>query len=155
MPAERSASLSLFSAERVASPRRDRWVLTEYQRLDQAIGGAADRVRRLIDDWYRSLPPHAQPEIRRRFTERSLGAHLGAFWEMYLYAATRRLGFEVDIDVVAITANAVRTCWLTWSRLRSSLRRQRRSATRRYAAISAPGPISCMPRSNESATEAF
>ncbi len=74
-------------------------MLTEYQRLDRAIGDTADRVRRLIDVWYRTLPAHAQPEIRQRFTESSLGAHLGAFWEMYLHEATRRLGFDVDLNV--------------------------------------------------------
>jgi hypothetical protein len=74
-------------------------MLTEYQRLDQAIGATADHVRGLMDEWYRSLPAHAQPEIRQRFTEPSLGAHLGAFWEMYLHEVTRRLGVEVEIDI--------------------------------------------------------
>jgi hypothetical protein len=74
-------------------------MLTEYQRLDQAIGATADRVRGLVDDWYRLLPAHAQSEIHQRFTEPSLGAHLSAFWETYLHEATRRLDFDVEIDI--------------------------------------------------------
>lgn len=52
-----------------------------------------------MDEWFGRLPAHAQREIRERFTAPSSGAHLGAFWEMYLHEATSRLGLEVDIDV--------------------------------------------------------
>jgi hypothetical protein len=59
----------------------------------------ADRVRRLLDGWYRRLPALARAEIRQRFTAPVRRAHLGAFWEMYLHAATSRLDFDIDIDV--------------------------------------------------------
>jgi hypothetical protein len=90
---------SLFSRDRVPGSRRDRWTLTDYARLDQAPGAAAERVRRLMDSWYRRLPAHARTEIRQRFTSPKLGAHLGAFWEMYLYEAASRLKLKVDLDV--------------------------------------------------------
>lgn len=96
---ERLTEASLFSRDRAPGPRRDRWTLTDYQRLDQATGAAAERVRRLMDSWYRGLPAHARTEIRQRFTSPKLGAHLGAFWEMYLYEAASRLELKVDLDV--------------------------------------------------------
>ena len=96
---ERLAEDSLFSRDRVPGSRRDRWALTDYQRLDQAPGAAAERVRRLMDSWYRRLPAHARTEIRQRFTSPKLGAYLGAFWEMYLYEAASRLELKVDLDV--------------------------------------------------------
>jgi hypothetical protein len=90
---------SLFSAERAPQSRRERWTLTDYQRLDRAPGIVAERVRRLMEQWYQRLPAHARPEIRQRFCSPQLGAHLGAFWEMYLHEATGRLEFKVDLDV--------------------------------------------------------
>jgi hypothetical protein len=90
---------SLFSAERRPIARRDRWLQSDYQRLDRAIGESGDRIRRLIDEWYARLPPHSRAEIRQRFADRSTATHLGAFWELYLHEAGRCLGFDVDIDV--------------------------------------------------------
>jgi hypothetical protein len=99
MSGNSSGSNSLFSDERVPLSTTDRWTQTDYQRLDQATSKIADRVRSLMDEWFRSLPAHAQPENRQRFMSPSLGAHLGAFWEMYQHEAARRLCFDVDIDV--------------------------------------------------------
>ena len=97
--AEQLTEDSLFSPERLPGSRRDRWTLTEYQRLDQAPGAVAERVRWLMERWYRRLPAHARSEIRQRFCSPALGAHLGAFWEMYLYEAASGLDLEADLDV--------------------------------------------------------
>lgn len=99
MSSKSSAGCSLFSAERRPVGREDRWLQTDYQRLDRAIGEIPDRVRGLMDEWYARLPEHSRAEIRQRFTETSTGAHLGAFWELYLHESGCRLGFDVDIDV--------------------------------------------------------
>jgi hypothetical protein len=99
MLSDSKANLSLFSSERVAPQRRERWTLSEYERLDQDDRRIAGHVRRLTDEWYRRLPAHARAEIRQRFTASSSGAHLGAFWEMYLHDATSRLHRDVDVDV--------------------------------------------------------
>jgi hypothetical protein len=99
MPDTSSVPSSLFSRDRVSPRRRDRWTQTDYQRLDQATGAVADRVRWLMDEWYAALPSHAEPEIWQRFASPSPGAHLGAFWEMYLHEALRRLELGVALDV--------------------------------------------------------
>ena len=99
MSSDSTADLSLFSSERLPRPGRDRWTQTDYQRLDEDDRQVADHVRRLMDKWYRRLPAHARPEIRQRFAAASSGAHLGAFWEMYLHEATSRLERDVDVDV--------------------------------------------------------
>jgi hypothetical protein len=90
---------SLFSPGRAEISRRDRWTVTAYRQLDQAPGAVAQRVRDLMDEWYRRLPAHARSEIRERFCSSALGAHLGAFWEIYLHEAASRLEREVDVDV--------------------------------------------------------
>jgi hypothetical protein len=90
---------SLFSAQRVALDPVERWLASDYERLDRAVGEIPDRVRRVLDAWYARLPDHARSEIRRRFTAKTTGAHLGAFWELYLHEAAWRLRFEIDIDV--------------------------------------------------------
>jgi hypothetical protein len=90
---------SLFSSERRPTRRRDRWTQTEYERLDRAVGDVAEQGRHVMDQWYREMPIHARAEIRQRFTDRSIGAHLGAFWELYLHEAGRRLEFDVEVNI--------------------------------------------------------
>lgn len=90
---------SLFSTERRPARRRDRWTQTDYERLDQAVGEVPEQVRRLLDRWYLELPAHARGEIHQRFAEPSIGAHLGAFWELYLHETARRLGFDVEVNI--------------------------------------------------------
>jgi len=52
-----------------------------------------------MDEWYARLPERSRPEIRQRFCESTTGAHLGAFWEMYVHEAICRLDFEVDVAI--------------------------------------------------------
>jgi hypothetical protein len=99
MCSEKAAGDSLFSAKRVPLGPTERWLASDYERLDRAVGEIPDRVRRLMDAWYARLPDHARSEIRQRFTQKTMGAHLGAFWELCLHEAGCRLGYEVDIDV--------------------------------------------------------
>jgi hypothetical protein len=99
MCSETAAGDSLFSAERVPLGPIERWLASDYERLDRAMDEIPVRVRGLMDAWYARLPDHARSEIRQRFTEKTMGAHLGAFWELYLHEAGCRLGCEVDIDV--------------------------------------------------------
>lgn len=94
-----SESDSLFSAEPVPLGPVERWLASDYEHLDRAVGEIPDRVRRVSDAWYARLPHHARPEIRQRFTAKRTGVHLGAFWELYLHEAAWRLRFEVDLDV--------------------------------------------------------
>jgi hypothetical protein len=137
----------LFSAPRTSIGRTDRWLAGDYERLDRAVGEIPDRVRRLMDTWYARLPEHSGPEIRQRFTEKKTGAHLGAFWELYLHEAACRLGFEVDIDVGRdhsarrpdlLLSNAA-TCFYVEARVAEGddviARDQRTRANQLYAAV--------------------
>ncbi len=89
----------MFSAERHPVARRNRWLQSEYQALDHSPLASADRVRRLMDEWYGRLPAHSRAEIRQRFMEEPTASHLGAFWELYLHEASIRLHSRVDLDV--------------------------------------------------------
>jgi hypothetical protein len=74
-----------------------------YERLDQSEGEVAHRIRVLMDRWFLRMPPCARGELGNRFRSQELGAHLGAFWELYVHEVSIRLGFDVTVYVGAHT----------------------------------------------------
>jgi hypothetical protein len=70
-----------------------------YRVLDRCRFERSAEVRRELDDWFSRLPPKAAAQIAERFRDRDDSVHLGAFLELYLHEAGKRLGAEVDIDV--------------------------------------------------------
>lgn len=55
-------------------------------------------VRDLLEDWFSHLPPDVQPALRSRFRKDDPGQNMGAFWELYLHEAHRRLGFAIQYE---------------------------------------------------------
>jgi hypothetical protein len=90
---------SLFSArERAdASPRAHGE--PSYAFLDRAAGARWERVRAAFDEWFLRLPESARRDLRNRFALTTELDHLGAFWELWLHEAHRRLGFDVTVHV--------------------------------------------------------
>jgi hypothetical protein len=72
---------------------------SEYERLDGDPREPFGRVRSLMDRWFAALPAQARDQVQRRFRSASLGDHLGAFWELYLYAVSTQLDFDVAVDI--------------------------------------------------------
>ncbi len=52
------------------------------------------RIRKQLDVWYREFPD-TDGDLRRRFRSDAPGQHFAAWWELYLHAVFRRLGFAV------------------------------------------------------------
>jgi hypothetical protein len=74
-----------------------------YERLDQSEGQVAHRIRLLMDQWLLRMPPHARGELGNRFRSQDFGAHMGAFWELYVHEVSIRLGFDVTVNIGAHT----------------------------------------------------
>jgi hypothetical protein len=55
-------------------------------------------VRDLLEDWFSHFPPDVQPALRSRFRKDDPGQNMGAFWELYLHEAHRRLGFAIQYE---------------------------------------------------------
>jgi hypothetical protein len=53
------------------------------------------RVRNLMDGWFRHLPEDAQGDVRGRFRSSDNGQHIGALWEMYLHESLLIEGFTL------------------------------------------------------------
>lgn len=100
-PQEPSAadSHSLFTAEPRIPGKRLTYSASAYERLDRKAGEAADRVRAVLDGWWRRLPDAARFQVRERFMDAKLAVHLGAFWEVYLHESFSRICSEVDADI--------------------------------------------------------
>lgn len=55
------------------------------------------RVRELLETWFAEYPEADLDDLRNRFRKRGPDQHYAAWWELYLHAAFKRLGFEVEI----------------------------------------------------------
>ncbi|RIK08255.1 MAG: hypothetical protein DCC49_09335 [Acidobacteria bacterium] len=49
----------------------------------------------LLEEWFEATPPDLQPDIRGRFWAKGQYSWHSPFWELYLAAAFRHLGFEI------------------------------------------------------------
>lgn len=68
-----------------------------YSFYNRAHGVIWDRIRNTLDDWFASYPrPHAA-DLRGRFRSKHEGAHLGAFWELYVHRMFTRMGYVVEV----------------------------------------------------------
>jgi hypothetical protein len=94
-----SHNRSLFSARIRSDDRPRAWGEPAYHFLDRAAGPRWQRVRDTLDAWYRRLPEAARRDLRNRFTLDAELAHAGAFWELWVHEAHRRLGFDVRVHV--------------------------------------------------------
>ncbi len=55
-----------------------------------------DVVRRQLDEWYRDFPEEHRVAVRSTFRSKDRRQTFGAFWEIYLHEAHRRLGFALE-----------------------------------------------------------
>lgn len=55
------------------------------------------RVRRLLETWFAEYPRADQEDLRNRFRKRAADQHFAAWWELYLFATLKRLGFGLDV----------------------------------------------------------
>jgi hypothetical protein len=90
---------SLFSARERADDRPRAHGEPSYAFLDRAAGARWERVRGALDAWFLRLPESARRDLRNRFALTTELDHLGAFWELWLHEAHRRLGCDVTVHV--------------------------------------------------------
>lgn len=90
---------SLFSAGERTRLNPKGYSESEYSFLDQSAREPVARIRGVLDQWYEHLPVPARASIRNRFSSDDPGHHLGALCELYVHEATRRITFEIDVDI--------------------------------------------------------
>jgi hypothetical protein len=71
---------------------------SSFEFLNRAAGPFWERVRQLADAWFAEYPDGEDArDLRERFRGREWNEHIGAWWELYLYALFRRLGYDLEI----------------------------------------------------------
>src|SRR5829696_4179061 len=68
---------------------------SRYSFLDRVDSVFFARVRDLMNDWFASLPEEIQDDLGARWRSGDDRQAMAAFWEMYLFVAHRRTGFQV------------------------------------------------------------
>jgi hypothetical protein len=64
--------------------------------LNRADGSVWRRIRDKLNDWYAALPD-GDESVRRRFRKADPRQHYAAWWELYMHALLRALGFDVTV----------------------------------------------------------
>jgi hypothetical protein len=64
--------------------------------LNRVTGPVWQRQRDLLEDWYREFPDPSE-DLRERFRSRDPRQHYPAWWELYVHALFRALGFTVTV----------------------------------------------------------
>ena len=65
--------------------------------LNRADGPVWARIRCVLDQWFVDYPTDHAADLRGRFRSRLPGAHLSAWWELYLHHLFSRLQYTVTV----------------------------------------------------------
>jgi hypothetical protein len=90
-----SAKLFDTDGSRYGGPGR--YSESQFAFLNRADGAPWQRVREVLEDWYRY---HPDPDggLRARFREHDIYQHAPAWWELYTFTLFRRLGCALTVD---------------------------------------------------------
>ena len=67
-----------------------------FQYLNRSAKPEMERIRSLLEDWYRDYPVAAQKDVRERFRSDNRDTHQSAFFELLVHAMLRKLGYDVE-----------------------------------------------------------
>jgi hypothetical protein len=74
--------------------------------LNRASGIVWSRIRAVCEAWFSAYPAAHAADLRGRFRSKHAGAHLRAWWELYLHHLFTSLGYNIDVHpAVAGTDN--------------------------------------------------
>ena len=63
-----------------------------FEYVNRSAEPEIERVRNLLEQWFRDYPATAQKDVRKRFRNRNQDTHQSAFFELLLHALLRKLG---------------------------------------------------------------
>jgi hypothetical protein len=69
---------------------------SQFAFLNRAVGAPWQRVRDVLEDWYR-YHPDPDGDLRARFRQHDIAQHATAWWELYTYTLFRRLGCTLTV----------------------------------------------------------
>jgi hypothetical protein len=64
--------------------------------LNRADGPLWQRTREVCEEWYAGYPD-SDGDLRARFRSDAISQHFAAWWELYIFMAFRRLGYDVEV----------------------------------------------------------
>jgi hypothetical protein len=79
---------------RLLAAALQRGIFSFYNRADGVIW---EHIRNTLDAWFAGYPAEHAADLRGRFRSKREGAHVGAFWELYLHRLLHRMGYEVAV----------------------------------------------------------
>ncbi len=68
----------------------------KFNYLNRCTRLECEKIRNLLEQWFRNFPSEAQDELRTRFRSKDDRQHLAAFFELYLHELLSKSGFSVE-----------------------------------------------------------
>ena len=68
-----------------------------FNYLNRSARLECERIRNLLEQWFKYFPSEVQDELRARFRSKDDRQHLAAFFELYLHELLSKSGFSVEI----------------------------------------------------------
>jgi len=72
----------------------------KWNYLNRCARLECERIRNLLEQWFKNFPSKAQDDLRKRFQSKKDQHHLSAFFELYLHELLSKSGFSVEIHPV-------------------------------------------------------
>jgi hypothetical protein len=88
--------MTLFDARERTECRVKHYSEPEFEYLSQSARPAAVALRRLLEEWFQDYPSDAQTDLRSRFRSDDY-QYAAAFFELYLHALLRALGYSIAV----------------------------------------------------------
>ncbi len=67
-----------------------------FDYLNRSARLESERIRNLLEQWFKHFPSKAQDELRARFRLKDNRQHIAAFFELYLYELLSKSGFSAE-----------------------------------------------------------
>lgn len=95
--ATRTAIDKLFDDSERSDPTHAKFSESTFQYLNRVDQPAVACARSLMEEWFNEYPADSRVDLRNRFRDSDESQHVGAWWELYIHALYRRLGYDVAV----------------------------------------------------------
>ncbi|WP_131809894.1 hypothetical protein [Mycolicibacterium elephantis] len=74
-----------------------RYTESSYDFLNRSAWPEVENIRNLLESWFSVYPASEKQKLKNEFMSATYSKHFGAWWELYIFAMYRALGYQVKV----------------------------------------------------------
>lgn len=90
-------SIKLFHDAARVDGTPARYTESSYDFLNRSAWPEAENIRNLLESWFTLYPATEKQKLKNEFMSATYSKHFGAWWELYVFAMYRALGYQVQV----------------------------------------------------------